>query len=78
MIRNSVSTHHDMMSWGSGGEAPRILDSSIILILVESFTSEKRVCGTHCIGGCVGPRTVQFRWRRDRNPVRSVLFAEEV
>jgi hypothetical protein len=40
MLRNSVPMHYDMMSWGTGGEAPRILDHTIIHTLVHSFTSE--------------------------------------
>lgn len=41
MLRNPVPIHYGMMSWGSGGEAPRILDQSIILTLVDRFTSER-------------------------------------
>jgi hypothetical protein len=43
MLRNSKPVYHDMKSWGSGGEAPRILDHSMI----STFTSEKRARGTY-------------------------------
>jgi hypothetical protein len=50
--------HYYMTSCGFGGEAPRILDHTIIQTLVDSFTFGKRAFGTQCIGGHVGPRTV--------------------
>lgn len=72
MLRNSVPLHYDMMSWGPGGGAPRILDESIILTLVDSLPP-KRESRYSLYGRPCGPKSRLVSMEN-----RSEFFAKEV
>jgi hypothetical protein len=72
--------------WGSGGIAPRILDSGtrwlrVVSVTLRSLYSQGEAPGTHWIGGWVGPRAILdammkrkfLSLRRESNP-RTPIF----